>query len=63
MKILRKPVKAIIECPLCNCEFTIEGKDWRRIEKSNRDAGTYLAHCPNCFHPKKIIPGEVKCRK
>jgi hypothetical protein len=63
MKILRKPVKAIIECPLCNCEFTIEGKDWRRIEKSDRAFGVYLAHCPNCYHPKKIIPGEVKCRK
>lgn len=63
MKIIRKPVKAIVECPLCNCEFTIEGKDWRRIEKSNRDFGTYLANCPNCCHPKKIIPGEIRCKK
>lgn len=63
MKILRKPVKAIVECPLCNCEYEISGKDWRKVEDSRSTHTDYFAYCPNCKHPKKIIPGEVKCRK
>lgn len=64
MKILKKPVRAIIECPLCNCEFEIRGKDWRKIERSRYDnLNNYVARCPNCTHPKQIIPAEVKCKK
>ena len=63
MKILRKPVKAIIECPLCNCEYEISGKDWRRVEQTKYNHPDYIARCPNCKHPKRMIPGEVKCRK
>lgn len=63
MKILKKPVRAIIECPLCNCEFEIRGKDWRRVEYNARKYSDYIIHCPNCKHPKKIIPAEVKCKK
>ena len=63
MKILRKPVKAIIECPLCNCEYEISGKDWRKVEVSHILEKKYLVLCPNCSHPKMIVPGEVKCRK
>lgn len=63
MKIIRKPVKAIVECPLCNCEYEISGKDWRRIEDSRATHTDYFSYCPNCTHPKKIIPGEVKCAK
>ena len=64
MKILRKPVKAIVECSLCNCEYEISGKDWRRIEHSRYEhLNNYVSHCPNCKHPMKIIPGEVKCAK
>ena len=63
MKILRKPVKAIVECPLCNCEFEISGKDWRRVEIAHTIEKKYLALCPNCNHAKQIIPGEIKCEK
>lgn len=65
MKILRKPVKAIVECPLCECEYTIEGKDWRTVREHDIVSGqvVYIAHCPNCDYAKKIIPGEVKCAK
>lgn len=63
MKILRKPVRAIIECPLCNCEFEISGKDWRVVEENLIRYMDYMVKCPNCKHRKKIIPGEVKCEK
>lgn len=63
MKILRKPVKAIVECPLCNCEYEISGKDWRKVEISHILEKKYLVHCPNCEHAKYIVPGEVKCAK
>lgn len=64
MKIIRKPVKAIVECPLCECEFVIKGKDWRTIERSKPSGEhPYYVRCPNCFHYKSIIPGEVKCKK
>lgn len=62
MKILRKPVKAIVECPLCNCEFEISGKDWRLVEKRYFNGQGYI-RCPNCLHEKAIIPSEVKCAK
>lgn len=64
MKITRKPVKAIVECPLCECEFIIEGKDWRQIERSRVIAEfPYYVYCPNCGHCKNIVPGEIKCKK
>jgi hypothetical protein len=63
MKILRKPVKAIVECPLCNCEYEISGKDWSVVEKNHRKYSNYLIDCPNCHHPKHIVPSEAKCRK
>lgn len=63
MKILRKPVKAIVECPLCNCLYEISGKDWRKVETNQRTHNEYLTHCPNCHHSKKIIPAEIKCAK
>lgn len=64
MKIIRKPVKAIVECPLCGCEFTIEGKDWRKIERSKVIAEfPYFVDCPNCYHSRPIKPSEVKCEK
>lgn len=62
MKITRKPVKAIVECPLCECLFTIENKEWRMVNASKL-AGRYYVRCPNCLHEKEIIPGEVKCKK
>lgn len=63
MKIKRKPVKALVECPLCNCVFEIKGKDWRKVEDSKLTHTDYFAYCPVCHHPKKIIPAEVKCAK
>lgn len=63
MKILRKPVKAIVECPLCNCEFEISGKDWRKVETAHVLEKKYVVLCPNCKHAKYIVPGEVKCAK
>lgn len=63
MKIKRKPVKALVECPLCNCVYEIRGKDWKKVEKNHRKYSTYLIDCPICKHPKHIIPAEVKCAK
>lgn len=62
MKIIKKPTEAIVECSLCGCEYTIQGKDWRLIER-NKTVSSYYAKCPNCFHYKTIIPGDIKCKK
>lgn len=63
MKIIKKPIKGIVECPLCNCVYEIKGKDWRKVENNQRRYDQYLVDCPVCHHPKKIIPAEVKCEK
>lgn len=66
MKIIRKPVKAFVECPLCNCEYEIKGKDWATVYEDSYVAGTdrqYYVRCPNCNYNKKIVPSEVKCEK
>lgn len=65
MKIIRKTVTAIVECPLCNSEFKISGKDWRKVEENKRLAkmGDYGIHCPICKHFVQITPSEVKCKK
>ena len=58
MKIIRKPVKAIVECPMCTCVFMFGKHGWRTVEKNQ-----YGIHCPHCKHFIKVIPGEIRCKK
>lgn len=61
MKILQKAKIANVVCRVCECKFEIKDKDWRRVDKIFD--GDYKVYCPNCLHPNKIIPGEIKCKK
>lgn len=65
MKIIRKPVKAIVECPMCTCVFMFGKHGWRTVEKNNSlfRQNQYGIHCPHCKHFIKVIPGEVRCKK
>jgi hypothetical protein len=65
MKIIRKPVKAIVECPMCTCVFMFGKHGWRTVEKNNSclRESQYGIHCPHCKHFIKVIPGEVRCKK
>ena len=58
MKIIRKPVKAIVECPMCTCVFMFGKHGWRTVEKNQ-----YGIRCPHCRHFIKVIPGEIRCKK
>lgn len=65
MKIIRKPVKAIVECPMCTCVFMFGKHGWRTVEKNNSclRESQYGIHCPHCKHFIRVIPGEVRCKK
>lgn len=65
MKIVRKPVKAIVECPMCTCVFMFGKHGWRTVEKNNSclRESQYGIHCPHCKHFIRIIPGEVRCKR
>lgn len=65
MKIIRKPVKAIVECPMCTCVFMFGKHGWRTVEKNNSlfRQNQYGIHCPHCKHFIHVIPGEVRCKK
>lgn len=59
MKIVKKPTVGTLKCPLCNCEFIIKGRDWRKVTSYTN---AYRILCPNCKYPVKFIPGEIKCK-
>ncbi len=61
MKIIQKAKIANVACRVCECEFEVKDKDWRKVSKTSD--GGYCVICPNCLHPNKIIPGEIKCKK